>query len=112
MSVDANKVKQLDVDIKDGYGGKEMKIHSVQRNTMINAYNNPRQPLKQGEMIKQNKDKVTISEDAKYLNQINSNNENVNIDKINEIKSRIKQGTYSVNSKAVAKKIIEATKGE
>lgn len=112
MSVDANKVKQLDVGIEDSYGGKEMKVHSVQRNTMINAYNKQRQPLKQGEMIKQNKDKVTISEDAKYLNQINSDNENVNIDKINEIKSRIKQGTYSVNSKAVAKKIIEATKGE
>lgn len=88
-----------------------MKVHSVQRNTMINAYNKQRQPLKQGEMIKQNKDKVTISEDAKYLNQINSD-DNVNIDKINEIKSRIKQGIYSVNSKAVAKKIIEVTKGE
>ena len=97
--------------VKESDGGKEMKVHSVQRNTMINAYNKQRQPLKQGEMIKQNKDKVTISEDAKYLNQINSD-DNVNIDKINEIKSRIKQGIYSVNSKAVAKKIIEVTKGE
>lgn len=89
-----------------------MKVHSVQRNSMINAYNKQRQPLKQGEVIKQNKDKVTISEDAKYLSKINSDNENVNIDKINEIKNSIKAGTYSVNSKEVAKKIIEATKGE
>lgn len=89
-----------------------MKVHSVQRNIMINQYNKQRQPLKQGEMNKQNKDKVTISEDAKYLSKMNSDNENLDIDKINEIKSRIKQGTYNVNSKAVAKKIIEATKGE
>ncbi len=89
-----------------------MKVHSVQRNIMINPYNKQRQPLKQGEMNKQNKDKVTISEDAKYLSKMNGDNENLDIDKINEIKSRIKQGTYNVNSKAVAKKIIEATKGE
>lgn len=89
-----------------------MKIHSIQRNTMINAYNKQRQPLKQGEVNKQNKDKVTISEDAKYLSKLNSDNDSVNIDKINEIKNRIKQGTYNVDSKAVAKKIIEATKGE
>lgn len=89
-----------------------MKVHSIQRNTMINAYNKQRQPLKQGEVNKQNKDKVTISEDAKYLSKLNSDNDSVNIDKINEIKNRIKQGTYNVDSKAVAKKIIEATKGE
>ncbi len=112
MKVDANKVKHLEIGVEDSYGGKEVKVHSVQRNTMINAYNKHRQPLKQGEMIRQNKDKVTISENAKYLNQINSYDDNVNIDKINEIKSRIKQGIYSVNSKAVAKKIIEVTKGE
>lgn len=89
-----------------------MKIDSVQRNTMINAYSKQRQPLKQEQSNKQNIDKVTISESAKYLSKINSSNESVNIDKVNEIKNRIKQGTYSVNSEAVAKKIIEATKGE
>lgn len=89
-----------------------MKIDSVQRNTMINAYNTQRQPLKQEQSNKKNTDKVTISDDAKYLSKINSSNENINIDKVNEIKNRIKQGTYSVNSEAVAKKIIEATKGE
>lgn len=93
-------------------GGKNMKVHSVQRNSMINAYSKQRQPLKQGEMSKQNTDKVTISEDAKYLSKINNDNENVNIDKVNEIKNRIKSGTYTVNSKAVAQKIIEAAKGE
>ena len=89
-----------------------MKVNSIQRNTMINAYSKQRQPLKQDEINKQNKDKVTISEDAKYLSKLNNHDENVNIDKVNEIKNRIKLGTYSVNSKAVAKKIIEATKGE
>ncbi|SHH89286.1 anti-sigma-28 factor, FlgM family [Clostridium collagenovorans DSM 3089] len=89
-----------------------MKVDCIQRNTMINAYNRQRQPLKQEEMIKQNKDKVIISEDAKQLSKLNSDNENINIDKINEIKNRIKQGTYSVSSKDIAKKIIEVTKGE
>lgn len=89
-----------------------LKIHSVQSNTMINAYSKQRQPLKQGDVYKNNKDKVTISEDAKYLSKLNMKDENINIDKVNEIKNKIKLGTYNVNSRAIAKKIIGSLKGE
>lgn len=89
-----------------------MKIESIQRNNMINAYSKQRQPVKSQAVNKVQQDKVTISEDAKYLNKVNSDNDNVDLDKVNEIKNRIKQGTYSVNSRKVAEKILEAIKGE
>lgn len=86
-----------------------MKINSIQRNNMINAYSKQRQDYKPETVHKQNKDKVTISEDAKYLSKITT--ENVDLEKINEIKNRIKQGTYNVNSKGVAEKILQNIKG-
>lgn len=89
-----------------------MKIDSIQRSNMINAYSKQRQPVKSQATNKVQQDKVTISEDAKYLNKVNSDNDNVDLDKVNEIKNRIKQGTYSVNSRKVAEKILEAMKGE
>lgn len=89
-----------------------MKIDSIQRSNMINAYSKQRQPVKSQAINKVQQDKVTISEDAKYLNKVNSDNDNVDLDKVNEIKNRIKQGTYSVNSRKVAEKILEAMKGE
>ena len=87
-----------------------MKIDSIQRNNMINAYTKQRQNYKSEVVNKLPKDKVTISEDAKYLNKITTENENIDLDKINEIKNRIKQGTYTVDSRKVAEKIIKSIK--
>lgn len=87
-----------------------MKIDSIQRNNMINAYTKQRQNYKTEVVNKLPKDKVTISEDAKYLNKITTENENIDLDKINEIKNRIKQGTYTVDSRKVAEKIIKSIK--
>lgn len=56
-------------------------------------------------------DTVEISDLGKYLNKI-SNKEDVNMDKVNEIKRRIENGTYKIDSNELAKKIIEKTKGE
>ena len=56
---------------------------------------------------KQLKDKVEISKDAKYLNKINNDNEEVNLEKINEIKQRIKSGTYNIDSRNLAKAILK-----
>jgi negative regulator of flagellin synthesis FlgM len=57
-------------------------------------------------------DRVEISELGKQLNKLNTNKEEINIDKINEIKTKIENGTYKVDSKDLAKKIIESMKGE
>lgn len=89
-----------------------MKVNSIQANNMISAYKNQRQYVKQDVMNKSVKDKVIISERAKYLSKINAEAENIDIDKINEIKNKIKSGTYNIDSKDLAKKIVESIKGE
>ena len=72
-----------------------MKINSVMANNAVNMYNKQKQHTKIEMGSKQLKDKVEISKDAKYLNKINNDNEEVNLEKINEIKQRIKSGTYN-----------------
>ena len=67
-----------------------MKINSVMANNAVNMYNKQKQHTKIEMGSKQLKDKVEISKDAKYLNKINNDNEEVNLEKINEIKQRIK----------------------
>lgn len=57
-------------------------------------------------------DTIEISELGKYLNKVNSNKQELNIDKINEIKQKIENGTYKVDSKDLAKKIIEHMRRE
>lgn len=89
-----------------------MKIDSIRTNNMINVYKQQKFYEKTSETKNEIKDKVEISDTAKYLNRIVSDNENIDIDKIDEIRNRIKQGTYSVDSKALAKKMIEVIKGE
>ena len=89
-----------------------MKINSINTNNIINAYSKQKQYVKTETVNKSFKDKVEISEDAKYLSKINSDNENINIDKVNEIKKKIQEGTYSINSKNIAQKIIDVIKGD
>lgn len=89
-----------------------MKINSIQTNNVINAYGKQRQYAKGEAVSKQIKDKVTISEDAKYLNKITSDTENIDLKKINEIKKKLENGTYSINSREIARKMVESLKGE
>ncbi|WP_029699411.1 flagellar biosynthesis anti-sigma factor FlgM [Clostridium sp. Ade.TY] len=89
-----------------------MKIDSIRTNNMINVYKQQKRYENVNVTKKEIKDKVEISDAAKHLNKIKNDNENVNLDKINEIKNRINNGTYNVDSKKLAKKIIEIIKGE
>ena len=66
-----------------------MKINSIMAKNMINAYSKQKQYVKADIGNKQLKDKVEISEDAKYLSKINNDNENINLDKVNEINTKI-----------------------
>lgn len=84
-----------------------MKINSVMANNAVNMYNKQKQHTKIEMGSKQLKDKVEISKDAKYLNKINNDNEEVNLEKINEIKQRIKSGTYNIDSISLAKTILK-----
>lgn len=55
-------------------------------------------------------DKVNLSDDAKYISKVLKlarNSEGVRHDKIEKIKSKIKEGTYNIDGKLVAQKIIE-----
>ena len=76
-----------------------MKINSVMANNAVNMYNKQKQHTKIEMGSKQLKDKVEISKDAKYLNKINNDNEEVNLEKINEINQRIKSGTKNIDSR-------------
>ena len=89
-----------------------MKIDSIRTNNMINVYKQQKFYEKTSATKNEIKDKVEKSDTAKYLNKMVSDNENIDIDKIDEIRNRIKKGTYSVDSKDLAKKMIEVIKGE
>lgn len=56
---------------------------------------------------KNNADTLEISELGKYLSKVNSKEESIDMEKINRLKKQIQSGTYKVNSRDLAKKIIE-----
>ena len=59
-----------------------------------------------------NKDTIEISDLGMYLNKVNSSEDKDRLEKIAEIKSKIENNTYRIDSNELAKKIIERTKGE
>ncbi len=52
-------------------------------------------------------DTLEISELGKYLSKVNSKEETMDMEKINKLKKQIESGTYKVNSRDLAKKIVE-----
>lgn len=87
-----------------------MRIDSIKFNNIENVYKTKKSGQ---EPVANNKsDSIQISNLGKYLNEVSSNKDEINIDKINDIKKRIENGTYSVDSKELAKKIIEKMKGD
>lgn len=56
---------------------------------------------------KNNTDSVQISDLGKYLSKVNSKEEPMNMEKINRLKNEIESGTYKVDSRILAKKIVE-----
>lgn len=87
-----------------------MNVNVVQFRTVDNLYRSNKVQIKPKE--NRQADTLQISDLGKYLNAVKSKKEEINIDKVNEIKKRIENGTYSVDSKELAKKIIEHMKGE
>lgn len=93
-----------------------MKINSVKFNNIDNIYKTQKLDIEKTKTNNKS-DSVQISDLGKYLNKVNTNKinsreEDVNMDKVNDIKKRIENGTYSVDSKALARKIIEKMEGD
>lgn len=87
-----------------------MKINSINFVNANNVYKN--QTVWAQTKKTKKSDSIEISDLGKYLNKVDKSDKEVNIDKINDIKKRIENGTYSVDSKDLAKKIIERMKGD
>ena len=89
-----------------------MNIASVKfKGIESNIYTRTKQQIQQTIKVN-NKDTVEISDLGKYLNKINSSDDMDRLEKINDIKRRIENNTYRIDSNELAKKIIERTKGE
>lgn len=56
---------------------------------------------------KDNADRLELSELGKYLSKVNSKEEVMDMEKVNKLKKQIESGTYKIDSRALAKKIIE-----
>lgn len=54
-----------------------------------------------------NADRLELSELGKYLSKVNSKEEVMDMEKVNKLKKQIESGTYKIDSRALAKKIIE-----
>lgn len=87
-----------------------MKIDGVSHN-VINMYKkNVTKTEPKVNVIK--KDTIELSEEGKNLSALSLNDKSVNSkEKIEAIKNKVMQGTYNVDSKLTAKKIIDVMKG-
>lgn len=88
-----------------------MNIASVKFKGIENIYTRSKQEIKQTLKVN-NRDTVEISDLGMYLNKINSSEDKDRLEKINEIKRKIENNTYRIDSNELAKKIIERNKGE
>lgn len=88
-----------------------MNIASVKFKGIENIYTRSKQEIKQT-VKANNKDTIEISDLGMYLNKINSSEDKDRLEKINEIKRKIENNTYRIDSNELAKMIIERTKGE
>ena len=89
-----------------------MNIASVKfKGIESNIYTRTKQQIQPNLNINR-KDTIEISDLGKYLNKINSSDDMDRMEKINDIKRRIENNTYRIDSNELAKKIIEKTKGE
>ena len=88
-----------------------MNIASVKFKGIENIYTRSNQEIKQT-VKANNKDTIEISDLGMYLNKVNSSEDKDRLEKIAEIKSKIENNTYRLDSNELAKKIIERTKGE
>lgn len=90
-----------------------MNISRSSLDKVVRIYNQIKPKVKEREERKNNEhytDKVSFSKDAKYISKalrLAKNSEGIRYDKVEKIKSQIRNGTYNVDGELVAQKIIE-----
>lgn len=88
-----------------------MKIGSINPRNIEKMYKSNK--IEEKNIKNQRKDTIQISDLGKYLSEVNSNKkEEIDIEKVNELKKKIDNGTYKIDSKDIAKKILEHIRGE
>lgn len=87
-----------------------MKINSTNLNGLYKSYKSQSYESNTIKNSNNYEDKIILSDTGKYISKINEKYEEINTEKINEIKEKIKSGTYNLNSGDIAKKIIEKMK--
>lgn len=90
--------------MKIGYANSMSAISNTYKSNIKKEYNIS--------SSKSNADRIEISDLGKYLNKVSKNNKDINIDKVNDIKSKIENGTYHIDSRELAKKIINKMKDD
>lgn len=89
-----------------------MSIDRINRPMYINAYNsNYNKPAEKVNKIKEDVDRIEISQLGKSLMDYSLDKNIDNTKKIEEIKSEIDNGTYTVDAKLTAQSILDAIKG-
>ncbi|MBD5588082.1 flagellar biosynthesis anti-sigma factor FlgM [Clostridium botulinum] len=90
-----------------------MKVNGVGITNSINAYN-ANKKVNEKEEVKSLKDKIEISHLGKSLTTYSLDDKFLDdkerLDRINEIKDQIEKGTYKIDSKLVAKKLLNNIK--
>lgn len=88
-----------------------MKIGSINQKVIENIYKSNK--VEEKAIKNERKDTIQISDLGKYLSEVSNNQkEEINIEKVNELKKKIDSGTYKIDSKDIAKKIIEHMRGD
>lgn len=88
-----------------------MCINPIRYNSNIeNVYKSS--ASKKEEAISPEKDVLEISSLGRSLSNMNLYNENIDVERIKNIKQKIENGTYSVDSNKIANKIINSVDGK
>jgi len=93
-----------------------MKVTGENKMNVTKIYNdNKPKAVPKKEVAEKKYDKIEISREgmeiAKYVSMA-KNAPDIRIQKVNEIKSKLQNGTYKISSEAIAEKILEAIKEE
>ncbi len=88
-----------------------MKINGIRTN-YVNQYYSKNINKSTSTQIRSEKDKIQISDIGRKLSKIDSLNKEDREKLVTEIKEKVENGTYKVNSELLAKKIMGHIKGE
>jgi negative regulator of flagellin synthesis FlgM len=87
----------------------DFKVNPLQRPVIVNPYQNVARSAAAGKKTTQAGDQVDVSGSAALFKSMLQNMQNapeVRMDKVNAVKTQIENGEYSINSRAIAEKML------